>query len=128
MIISLVLDAKTATDICKTLDDMESTFAVYYDLSKTFDTIGHSIYLKKVDIYGTKGHILDSFFSYLYNRKQCVHYMGSDSHVETIKSGIPQGSVLGPLFFTIYSNDHPRWLKLCKSILLADDTTVYLSF
>jgi hypothetical protein len=53
--------------------------------------------------------------------------MGSNSHVETFKCGVPQGSVLGPLLFIIYTNDLPGCLNLTKSILFADDTTVYLS-
>ena len=53
--------------------------------------------------------------------------MGSDSHTETIKCGVPQGSVQGPLLFIIYTNDLTACLNLTKSILFADDTTVYLS-
>ena len=118
---------KFVTDTCKSLDDSESTLAVYLDLSKAFDTIDHSILLKKLEFYGIRGQALDWFSSYLHNRKQFVHYMGSDSHTETIKCGVPQGSVLGPLLFIIYTNDLPACLNLTKSILFADDTTVYLS-
>ena len=53
--------------------------------------------------------------------------MGSNSHVETIKCGVLQGSVLGPLLFIVYTNDINRCLNLTKSILFADDTTFYLS-
>ena len=53
--------------------------------------------------------------------------MGSNSHIETIKCCFPQGYVLGPLLFIVYANDLPRRLNLTKSILFADDTTVYLS-
>jgi len=60
--------------------------------------------------------------------KPNLHYMGSNSHVETIKCGVPRGSVLEPLRFIVYTNDLPRCLNLTKSILFADDTTVYLSF
>ena len=70
---------------------------------------------------------MDWFSSYLYQRKQFVLYMGNDYHVETIKCGVPQGSVLGPLLFIIYTNDLPGCLNLTKSILFADDTTIYSS-
>jgi len=53
--------------------------------------------------------------------------MGSNSHLETIKYGVPQASELGLLLFIVYTNDLPRCLNLTKLILFADDTTVYLS-
>jgi len=54
--------------------------------------------------------------------------MVTNSHVGTIKCGVSQGSVLGPLLFIVYTNDLPRYLNLTKSILFADDATVYLSY
>ena len=123
------MDANTkfVTETCTSLDNNESTLAVYFDLSKAFDTIDHTILLNKLEFYGIRGQALDWFSSYLYQRKQFVHYMGNDSHVQTIKCGVPQGSVLGPLLFIIYTNDLPGCLNLTKSILFADDTTIYLS-
>ena len=118
---------KFVTDTCTSLDDNESTLAVYVYLSNAFDTIDHSILLNKLEFYGIRGQALDWFSSYLHTRKQFVHYMGSDSHTGAIKCGVPQGSVLGPLLFIIYTNDLPACIDLTKSILFADDTTVYLS-
>jgi len=120
-------DTKLITDTCKTSDENEAPFAVYLDLSKAFDTIDHSILLKKLDYYGIRGQGLDLFSSYLCNRKQFVHYMGSNSHVETIKCGVTQGSILGPLLFIVYTNDINRCLNLTKSILFADETIINLS-
>ena len=92
---------KLITDTCKALDENETTLAVYLDLSKAFDTIDHRILPKTLDCYGIRGQALDWFSSYLYNRKQFVHYMGSNSHVETINCGVPWGSVLGLLLFVL---------------------------
>ena len=118
---------KFVTETCTSLDNNESTLAVYLDLSKAFDTIDHTILLNKLEFYRIRGQALDWFSRYLYQRKQCVHYMGNDSHVETIRCWAHQGSVLGPLLFIIYTNDLPECLNLTKSILFADDTTIYLS-
>jgi len=70
---------------------------------------------------------LDWFRGYLTKRKQFVHYGGLNSKVNTTECGILQGSVLGPLLFIIYTNDLSDTLNLVKSILFADDTTLYYS-
>ena len=70
---------------------------------------------------------LEWFKSYLGNRQQYVQYKNSKSYTEMIPCGVPQGSVLGPLLFIIYTNDLPNCLKYSEAILFADDTTIYLS-
>ena len=100
---------------------------MYLDLSKAFDTIDHSILLKKLEHYGIRGIALEWFKSYLTEREQFVRYKCVDSKVLTIPCGVPQGSVLEPLLFILYSNDIPHSLTYCKAIMFADDTTVYLS-
>ena len=108
--------------------DMKHTsLAVYLDLSKAFDTIDHSILLKKMEHYGIRGISLEWFKIYLNQIVQYVTYRSTNSKSLKIPCGVPQGSVLGPLLFILYSNDIPNSLKYSKSILFADDTTVYIS-
>ena len=95
-------------NILSSIDARQQSIAVYLDLSKAFDTIDHSILLKKLEHYGIRGIALEWFKSYLTEREQFVRYKCVDSKVLTISCGVPQGSVLGPLLFILYSNDIPH--------------------
>jgi retron-type reverse transcriptase len=116
-----------SNDIITSLENKQLTLAVFLDLSKAFDTIDHMTLLDKLAHYGVRGVALEWFRSYLTNRRQYVQVNDNRSQIDTITYGVPQGSVLGPLLFIIYTNDLPRNLKTVKSILFADDTTIYQS-
>lgn len=105
------------------IDDRNATFAVYMDLSKAFDTLNHNILLEKLHRYGIHDSELSWFSNYLCNRTQYVEIEGYQSETLLIKTGVPQGSILGPLLFLIYMNDAPNSAPLLRFILYADDTT-----
>ena len=114
-------------EILSAFDRKETTLATFLDLSKAFDTIDHDTLFMKLSYYGIRGTALNWFKSYFHNRKQYVHYNGNDSILLDITCGVPQGSVLGPLLFILYTNDLPHVLQDVKCILFADDTTIYMS-
>lgn len=107
------------------LDNKASPLAIYIDLSKAFDTINHTILLDKLEHYGIRNGALDLFRSYLHNRRQYVAYNNSTSNMVDISIGVPQGSILGPILFTIYMNDFVNSSSTFDFILYADDTTLY---
>ena len=114
-------------NIYKAMDDKDFLGAVFIDLSKAFDTVPHNILLKKLEHYGIRGNALNLLDSYLSNRQQFVSLEGMKSSMQDIKIGVPQGSVLGPLLFLVYINDLPNAVNNVKSILFADDTTMFAS-
>ena len=78
------------------------TLGLFIDLSKAFDTVDHSILIKKLKLHGVKGNNLRWFESYLSNRKQYISYNSNKrTTFEKITYGVPQGSILGPLLFLI---------------------------
>ena len=105
----------------------ENTVATFLDLSKAFDTIDHKILIDKLRHYGIRGITADWFTSYLVGRKHFVQYRAVSSKTQHVSCGVPQGSVLGPLLFIIYVNDLPSNITRAKTIMYADDTTVYCS-
>ena len=100
---------------------------VFIDLQKAFDTVNHSILLKKLEHYGIKGVELSWFSSYLSKRKQFVSVNGSISDYLKVSCGVPRGSVLGPLLFLIYINDLPSVSKVLSFYVFADDTNIFYS-
>ena len=108
------------------LDNGQHILGVYLDLKKAFDTVDHSILLTKLHHYGIRGLSHSLMKSYLQDRKQVMHVNGSYSKYMAISTGVPQGSVLGPLLFLIYVNDIHVAAPDCLIRLFADDTNVFI--
>ena len=119
-VITLVNKISTA------LDSGISVVGCYIDLKKAFDTVDHKILMKKFELYGIRGPILNCFKSYLNNRKQFVYINEVKSGEQNIKCGVPQGSILGPLLFILNINDLENISKSLFPILFADDATILI--
>ena len=94
---------------------------IFLDVRKAFDTVNHNILLKKLEHYGIEGVVLQWFKSYLSGRYQCTKVNGKVSKFMELCSGVPQGSILGPILFSIYINDITNACNLSKPFLFADD-------
>ena len=105
----------------------QMTGVAFIDLRKAFDTVNHEILIDKLRVIGASSITLKWFKSYLSNRIQRVSYNEVVSDALPISTGIPQGSILGPLLFLIFINDMPNVMKHGKISMYADDTTLYVS-
>ena len=98
-----------------------------FDLAKCFDTIDHKLLLKQLSKYGLNGTELQWFTNYLNERTQVVTINGKMSNTKLIDKGVPQGSILGPLLFTIFVNDFPSCLSNAFCNIFAGDTMIGVS-
>ena len=108
----------------KHLDDKKCVGAVLMDLSKAFDCIPHDLLIAKMHAYGFDFRSLIYFYSYLKRRKQSVKINNTKSSFQVLKSGIPQGSILGPIFFNLFMNDLFMFMKNSDLENFADDNTI----
>jgi len=113
--------------ITEAIDGNRYSIGIFLDLAKAFDTIDHSILIKKLYVYGIRGLPLQWFKNYLSERYQQVQCNGTLSQLKLVKYGVHQGSNLGPLLFLLYINDLPNATDNLKLILFADDTNVFCS-
>ena len=108
------------------INNSEFTGVVFADLAKAFDVINHALLLKKLELHGISDNSLQLITSFLLNRTQLVNVNGSNSDFLSVRYGVPQGSVLGPLLFSLYINDLPLYIDgSCE--LFADDNSIHTS-
>jgi sarcosine oxidase/L-pipecolate oxidase len=99
--------------------------AIYFDLRSAFDLVPHTLLLQKLSAFGLSGDYANWFCSYLTNRQYQVRVSGILSSPFVVLSGVPQGSVLGPLLFNIFMNDLCDVINYSRYIFLADDTKIF---
>ena len=114
-------------EIRQHVDEGKLVSATFIDLSKAFDTISHSNLLRKLPQYGICDEELGWFTDYLFHRSVVVSYDSCLSNKQDILTGVPEGSILGPLLFIIFFNDVTDAIEVAKIVKYADDTVIYVA-
>lgn len=115
-------------DILRAIDNGELSAMVLLDYSKAFDTMDHAVFCSKLEYYGFDKNSVKLLHNYLSGRTQKVIYNSETSNSQPLIQGVPQGSILGPLLFSIYISDFYTVIKNCQIHHYADDTQIYLSY
>ena len=106
-------------------NDRNQLDVIYLDISMAFDTVSHPHLLNKLSSFNIGGAVWQWFQAYITNRRQYISINGCNSCLLPVESGVPQGSILGPLLFIIYMNDIPNSVSFSNIYLFADDTKCF---
>ena len=106
-------------------ESLKKPAIVFLDIKKAFDTVSHKVLLKKLKYYGVDGFVIKWFESYLGGRKQCTKIRGNVSPLLPVNTGVPQGSILGPILFSLFISDLSSNCKQSTAYLFADDSALY---
>ena len=116
---------KFTTDLQINKNNKLNTIALYIDFKKAFDTVNHTLLIGKLKDMKIRNNAINWINSYLTNRTQCTRKGPIVSKDVVVKTGVPQGSILGPLYFLCNINDITHICNNSKILLYADDTVLY---